>query len=134
MALHSDHISPDILLAASRVSFSGVEYRPNARRQDESAAKLKLLYLVEQSWYYAATEPKDKIYGLMGLVDISRSHALFVNNTHSVAEMYARATVHVMQETRSTKPLQLAAGTKVSQRTAWLVVSVRAAMLPSPCS
>lgn len=107
--------------AASRRRFVPFRYR-GRRRENRKRMGIweirhhknedTLFQVLRKVSTYVVTDPRDRVYSMLGYVDISRSKALRVDYTITLAETYARATVHCLQEGRSMEVLQVAAASK----------------------
>ncbi|GJC84255.1 heterokaryon incompatibility protein 6, OR allele [Colletotrichum liriopes] len=67
--------------------------------------KISLLIALNVSWNRAATDPKDKIIGLLGLID--QSSGLVVEYGWSVEKIYRKAFAAVLREAKDINPLGL---------------------------
>lgn len=67
--------------------------------------KISLLIAVNVSWNRAATDPKDKIIGLLGLID--QSSGLVTEYDWPVEKLYRKAFTAVLREAKDINPLGL---------------------------
>jgi hypothetical protein len=66
--------------------------------------------LLYDTWTFVTTDPRDKVYGLFGLVAISKGSTWEVDYESSVEECFAEVTRRVIQETSSLKILSCIQG------------------------
>ena len=70
-----------------------------------SALRQPLRELIRECRYRRATDPRDKIYSLLGLMGDSRNDLLQPDYTKPVAEVYSQATQHFIIQCESLDPI-----------------------------
>lgn len=61
--------------------------------------------LVYDTWVFRSTEARDKLYGVLGLVDATEREKWVIDYQSSIEEVFARATRRIIEQSRSLKIL-----------------------------
>ncbi|KAK4446661.1 heterokaryon incompatibility protein 6 [Podospora aff. communis PSN243] len=96
-------------------------HSPNPRELPTRPFTLETL--VQDTWTFQATDPRDKIYGLFGLMDAPTRNTWVVDYDMPVEEAYAFATMRVIHHSKSLTILsciQDASIRKVATRPSWV--------------
>jgi hypothetical protein len=70
----------------------------------------RLATRVQLTWDFEATDPRDKIYALLGLCSESDTSAIKPDYSISVAELYTAVARHFITKTKDLTPLQYSDG------------------------
>lgn len=80
--------------------------------------------LIRNTWAFHATNPRDKIYGVLGLLDPILRRSWLVDYGQSVEEVYAYATRRILEQSKSLEILSCiqdpSVRTTVSPRPSWV--------------
>ncbi|KAK0618886.1 heterokaryon incompatibility protein-domain-containing protein [Immersiella caudata] len=99
------------------------EYWHSPNPRDLQGRPFTLETLIQDTWTFQATDPRDKIYGLFGLMDAATRNTWVVDYNTPVEEAYAFATMRVMHHSRTLSIIsciQDASVRKVAPRPSWV--------------
>ncbi len=65
--------------------------------------KWTLINVLHKFRHYDATDPRDKVFGLLGLVGDERDHGFDVDYSQPVADTYKRLVKHVVETSKKSR-------------------------------
>ncbi|KAL2257153.1 hypothetical protein VTK26DRAFT_590 [Humicola hyalothermophila] len=96
------------------------------RRRNEDASQtscFSLEQLIYDTWVFQSTDPRDKLYGVLGLADAAERRHWVIDYGSSAEEVFARGTRRIIEQSRSLKILscvQDASLRTIAARPSWV--------------